>query len=78
MIYDVSYKSFIVAKPFSIIFDKVDSFIKDCGGTKYLVLQGSETFDAIFERIRYLIGLKSGISYVYESGIFSQLLTNQE
>ena len=71
MIYDVSYKSFIVAKPFSIIFDKVDRFIKDCGGTKYLVLQGSETFDAIFERIRYLIGLKSGISYVYESGIFS-------
>ena len=60
------------------MFDKVDSFIKDCGGTKYLVLQGSETFDAIFERIRYLIGLKSGISYVYESGIFSQLLTNQE
>ena len=58
MIYDVSYKSFIVAKPFSIMFDKVDRFIKDCGGTKYLVLQGSETFDAIFERIRYLIGLK--------------------
>ena len=53
------------------MFDKVDRFIKDCGGTKYLVLQGSETFDAIFERIRYLIGLKSGISYVYESGIFS-------
>ena len=42
----------------------VDRFIKDYDGIKYLVLLSSEKYDAIFERIRYLIGWKSGISYV--------------
>ena len=32
--------------------------------TKYLVLISSEKDDAIYDRIRYLISLKSGIIYV--------------
>ena len=44
------------------MFDKVDGFIRDCNGTKYLVLLGPPS--SIFDRIKYLIELKSGISYV--------------
>ena len=46
------------------MFNEVDRLIKDYDGIKYLVLLSSEKYDAIFERIRYLIGLKIGISYV--------------
>ena len=33
-------------------------------GNKYLVLLGSEKYDTIYDRIRYLISVKSGITYV--------------
>ena len=33
-------------------------------GTRYLVLFGAEKYDLIYNRIRYLIGVKSGITYV--------------
>ena len=33
-------------------------------GTRYLVLFGSEKHDSIYNRIRYLISVKSGITYV--------------
>ena len=46
------------------MFDKVDS-IREYGGAKYLVLFGSERYDAIFHEIRYLIGLKSKIKYIF-------------
>ena len=46
------------------MFDEVDRFNKDYSGMKYFVLLGSEKYDAIFERIRYLIELKGDISYV--------------
>ena len=54
----------IGAKPLCIMFDKVDKFIRDYNGTKYLLSLGSEKYNAIFNRIRYLIMLKSNISYV--------------
>ena len=43
---------------------KIDGFIRDYDVIKYLVLFGPEKYDAIFDRIRYLIVLKRGISYV--------------
>ena len=46
------------------MFHKVDGFIRDQDGTKYLILIGPEKQDAIFSRIRYLIGLKNGITDV--------------
>ena len=64
MIDHISYKTLIGAKPLRIIFDKVDGFIGDYGEAKYLVLIDSEKYDAIFDRIRYILGLKSSISYV--------------
>ena len=32
-------------------------------GTRYLVLSGGEKHDSIYNRIRYLIGVKSGITH---------------
>ena len=43
------------------MFDKVDGFFRDNNGTKYF---GSEKYSAIFNRIRYLISLRSSISYL--------------
>ena len=45
------------------MFNKVDGFIKDCDGTKYLELFGTEKYNVIFDRIRYLVRLKSGATY---------------
>ena len=51
------YKTLIGAKP---LFNKVNGFIRGCDGTKYLVLFGLKKYNAIYDKIRYLIGLKSG------------------
>ena len=47
-----------------IRFDKTDGFIRIYDETKYLTLFGSEKNEAIYNRIRYLISLKSGITYI--------------
>ena len=47
------------------MFDKVDGFIRYYDGTRYLVPFGLKKYDAILDRIRYLIGLKAGITYVF-------------
>ena len=39
-------------------------FIRDYDGTKYLLLPDPEKYGDIFDRIRYLIGLKSTMTYV--------------
>ena len=44
------------------MFEKVNGFIRDYDGTKYLVLFDSEKYDAIYDRIRYLTDLKSNIT----------------
>ena len=54
----------IGAKPLPNIFDKVNEFIRDCDGTWYLLLSGTEKYYAIFDRIRYLTELESYITYV--------------
>ena len=47
LIYNVLYKTLTGSKPMRIIYNMVDSVIRDYGGTKYLVLFGSERNDAI-------------------------------
>ena len=47
-----------------IKFDEIDAFIRVYDGTIYLVLFGGEKYDFICNRIRYLIGVKSGIMYI--------------
>ena len=59
------YKPFIDSKPLRIRFDKVDGFIRVCDGSRYLVLFNQERYDVIYNKIRYLIGQKSGITYVF-------------
>ena len=50
----VSYKTFVGAKRLHIVFDKVNGFIGDYDGTKYLVLIGLKKYDAIYG-IRYFV-----------------------
>ena len=40
LIYDISYKTFMGAKPLRIRFDEIDGFIKIYDGIRYLVLFG--------------------------------------
>ena len=59
MCYDISYKTLTGTKPLQINFHKEDGSIRDYDGTKYSVLFGLEKSNAIDDRIRCLIGLKS-------------------
>ena len=49
------------------MFDKVDGFIRVYDETRYLVLFGAEKYDAICNRIRYLVSQKSCITYVFSN-----------
>ena len=64
LVHNISYKSLIDSKPLRIRFNKIDGFIRVYDGTKYLVLFRCEKYDFIYNRIRYLISVKSGITYV--------------
>ena len=44
--------------------DKIDGFIRVYDRTRYLVLFEAEKYDFIYNWIRYLIGVKDGITYV--------------
>ena len=76
-IYDILYKILIGGKPLRSIFDKVDGFIKEYDGTKYFMLFCPEKYDAIFNRIRYLIVLKSGITY-FDSHNYAKVIIDSD
>ena len=65
MIYDISYKTLIDPKPLRIRFDKIDEFIRIYDGTRYLTVFGSEKYDAIYDRSKYLMSLKYSITYIF-------------
>ena len=60
----ISQKSLIDSKPLRIRFDKIDEFIRVYDETRYLVLFESAKYDFISNRIRYLISVASGNTYV--------------
>ena len=62
LVYNISYKN-LVAKPLPVRFDKIDGFVRVYDESRYLVLFGSEKYDSIYFRIKYLITVKSGITY---------------
>ena len=62
LIYDISYKTSIGANPLRISFDEIDGFIKIYYGIRYLALFASERYNAIYNRVRYLISEKSSIT----------------
>ena len=45
-------------------FDKIDGFIRVYDGTRYLTLFGSEGYDSIYDKIIYLISVKTAITYI--------------
>ena len=55
LIYNISNKTLIGAKPLYITFNQGDGFMRVYDGSKYLVLFDSEQYDTIYNRIRYLI-----------------------
>ena len=63
LVYNISYKC--IVKTLRIRFDKIDGFIRVYDGTRYLVLFGNEKYESIYNRIRYLISLKRGITYAF-------------
>ena len=58
MVYQILYKGLVGVKQLRIRFDKIDGFITAYGGTRYLVLCGTEKYDLVYNRIRYLISQK--------------------
>ena len=50
------------AKPLHFRLDKIDRFVRVYDTTRYLALFGAEKYDSICNRIRYSIGVKSGIT----------------
>ena len=64
LVCNISHKPLIDAKPLGIRFDKIDGLLKVYDGNRYLVLFGAEKYDFIYNRIRYVIGVKSGITYI--------------
>ena len=53
-----------------IVFDKVGWPIMNYDGTKYLVLLGSEKYNSIYDKTRYLIQVKSSFTcdFSYDYG----------
>ena len=56
--HDISYKTFMGAKPLHIRFDKVNRIIKIYDGIRYLEIFGPRIYNAIYDRINYLISKK--------------------
>ena len=65
LIYEISYKILIDPKPLHIRFDEIDGFIRIYDGARYLTLFGLEEYEVVYDRIRYPISLKSGITYIF-------------
>ena len=65
LIYDILFKALIDPKPLSFRFNKIDGFIRIYEGTRYLTLFRSEKYETSYNRITYLISLKSGITYFF-------------
>ena len=72
LIYDISHKTLIGSKPLQIRFDKIDGIIRNCDGTRDLPLFGTKKYD-IYDRIRYLMSLKSDITYIFFSHYFVKI-----
>ena len=72
LIYDISHKAFIGAKPLRISLDRVNILSEIYQSlTEYLVLFGSEKYDANYKRSRYLISQK------VESRTFSAIIMHK-
>ena len=64
LVYNISYKTLIGAKPISIRFDKVNRFIRIFDGNRLLASFEAEKYDLNYNWIGCFIGLKRSITYV--------------
>ena len=64
LVYNISYKNLIDCSPLRIRVNKIDVFNRVYDKTRYLVLFGSEKYDSTYNRIKYLISIKNGITYI--------------
>ena len=69
MIYDILDKTLTDRKPLCSRFDTIDGFIRIYDGSRHLTLFESEKYDGIYDRIAYLISLKSGITYIFSHNL---------
>ena len=65
LIYDLSNKTLTGPKPLGTIFDNVDGVITIYHGTKDFTLFDSEKHGTIWNKIRYLVSLKTSIKYAF-------------
>ena len=65
LIYHISYETLIGSKSLRIRFDKIDGLSRTYDETRYLTLFRSEKCDAVYDRIRYFISIKNGITYIF-------------
>ena len=62
-VYDIFYKTLPGPKPLRIRFDKIDRFIRVCGGEfRHLLLFDYGFFDKICDKIKYLVNEKSDVT----------------
>ena len=62
-VYDIFYKTLPGPKPLRIRFDKIDRFIRVCGGEfRHLSLFDYGFFDKICDKIKYLVNEKSDVT----------------
>ena len=69
--YGISYKTLVGPKSLGKIwqsqFDKIDGFIRIHNETRYLVLIALEKYDVVYNRIKHLTIVKSGITIMQKS-----------
>ena len=65
LVYKFTYKTLIGSKPLGIRLDKIDGFVRLYDRSRNLELFGAAKHESIYNRIRYIIGVKSGITYVF-------------
>ena len=58
LVYDILYKALFSSKTLRISFVEVDGFIRVYDGIRYTSLFGLEKYNAIYNRIEYLISEK--------------------
>ena len=75
LIYDISYKTLSCLKRLDIRFHKINGFIRIYCGTKYLKLFSPEKDYAIYDRTRFFVSLKSGITFIF-SHYFAKIKTD--
>ena len=75
----MTYKTSTGPKPKRIRFDKIDRFIRVCGGEfRHLVLFGYGFFDEICDRIKYLItegrGITDSINHILAKSVLIHII----